>query len=263
MAAARDVIHVKWPETIGHGRGGNSKRVGFAPAPLAALRRSLDIGLRGDEYTLNWFDSGSKSKTHFNLDRGPNVFELLDPEEREKIVEAIRKQAKTGSPIITEHMTSSRIDDQPQDSEALKLREFQVMEVLRVYGVPPPIIGSMVTEWGEGLGVMFKFFYLTCIKQHMERFLAAMQLLILPRHHFFLPDPTEFLRGDYEATAKFITALKGDAQRPEDATREERRHIAGLPADPEGTLQDYPENTDTGSNNGRPQPGPEPMPMPF
>ena len=231
-AAARDVIHVRWPRLLRHGRA-RSAREGFALAPVVALRPALDIGIQGDRYIREWFARGSKSKMHFDLGRQTGERPLTG-DQRRQIRDWIVGQARSGRPIITQDVTSSSVDDTPQDDQAGKLREFQVAEVARVFGVPAPLLGEQVTEWGAGIEQLAKLFYRFGARQHLERFLAPFATRLLRNGDRFRIDTTDLLRGDADAINKTIMALQGDAQRGPVATREELRHVAGLPRDPDG-----------------------------
>ena len=230
--AARDVIHVRWPRLLRYGRS-TSSREGFAQAPVRALRPALDIGIQGDRYIREWFGRGSRSKMHFNLGRNAGEQAHTVPQLRE-IKEWVLAQSQTGRPIVTEDMTSASLDDTPQDAEALKLREFEVQEVGRYYGVPAPLLGMNVTQWGQGIEQLAKLFYRFGLRDHTARFLAPVGTRLLAPGNRLVADPTAFLAGDYDAMSKYVMALQGDAQRPPVATREELRHITGLPRDPDG-----------------------------
>ena len=66
--------------------------------------------------------------------------------------------------------------------------------------------------------------------------LAALQLRLLAPGDRFWVDTSDLLRGDSEAISKLLTPLQGDAQRAPIATREELRHLAGLPRDVDGAF---------------------------
>ncbi|WP_425152904.1 phage portal protein [Candidatus Palauibacter sp.] len=229
-AAARDVVHVRWPRLSRYG-GTRTGRDGFALAPVVALRPALEIGIQGDRYIRDWFVSGAKSKLHVNFETGERE---LAPEQRKQLVDWVDRYSQSRQPLVTFDGSSTKIDDTPQDEEALGLREFQVQEVAKVYGVPSPLLGVDITQWGSGIEQLAKLFWRFGLRQHVDRFLASLGTRLLRRGDRFAIDTTDLLRGDAEAIEKMINAVRGDAQRPAVATREEMRHIAGLPVDPVG-----------------------------
>ena len=133
-AAARDVIHIRWPRLLRHGRS-QSTREGFALPPIVALRPALDIGLRGDLYIRDWFTRGARSKLHVDY-KTKDDDEFPDEEMRRDLRGEVNRFTSTRSPLVTFDATSTKIEDIPQDTEAAALRDFQVMEVARFFGIP-------------------------------------------------------------------------------------------------------------------------------
>ena len=244
--AGRDLIHTRWPRMQGPEYSKRTSRQGFAVPPVTALTPALGIGIRGDTYVLEWFKTGSKSKTHFNirLEAGEDP---MTPEEQKKLTDWVLSQARTGNPVITQAMESSRIDDTPQDRNAGDLREQQILEIARFFGVPAPLIGVQMTAWGKGIEDLAKLFVRYCVTHHLDRFLAPMALRLLPRGMIFMADMTDLIRGDAEAISKLLTVGMGGPNSPRIYTFEEARHIAGQTADPDGTFE-YP--TDKVEQNG-------------
>ena len=97
----------------------------------------------------------------------------------------VQKFSKSREPLVTFGGKSTKIEDSPQDREARGLREFQVEEIAKVYGVPAPLVGVQVTEWGAGIEQLSKLFWRTGERLHIERFLAPFQnSLLLPGDRF-------------------------------------------------------------------------------
>ena len=238
--AARDVIHARWPRLLRHS-GGSSTREGFALSPVVALRPALEIGVRGDQYIREWF-SGPKSKLHVDF-QPPEGSKPLVGEQRTELSEWVKNSLKSGT-LVTFGGKSTKIENTPQDREAHRLREFQVEEVAKVYGVPAPLVGVQVTEWGAGIEQLSKLFWRTGERLHIERFLAPFQNSLLRPGDRFHVNTIDFLRGDSSAIKELIMALQGDAQRAPVATREELRDIAGLTVDPVGQFIPAPTPVD-------------------
>ena len=232
-AAARDVIHVRWPRLLRYNAQNRAGRDGFALGPVIALRPALEIGLQGDRYIREWFLRGSRSKIHVDFPTSVGAKPLVR-QQRLELAQWVRKYSKSSSPLVTFGGKSSKLEDTPQDEAAKELREFQVHEVAKVFGVPAPLLGVDIVKWGTGIEQLAKLFYRFGLRQHLERFLSPFQIRLLRPGDRFYVDTTDLLRGDADAIQKMIMALQGDAQRPPIATRDELRHIAGLRIDPEG-----------------------------
>ena len=160
----------------------------------------------------------------------------------------MQKFSKSREPLVTFGGKSTKIEDSPQDSEARGLREFQVQEIAKVYGVPAPLLGVDVTEWGQGIEQLAKLFWRFGARQHLERFLSPFQNRLLRPGDRFHIDTTDILRGDSAAIKEMVMALQGDAQRAPIATREELRRIAGLTVDPVGEFMPAPTPAPTPGN---------------
>ena len=145
--AARDVVHVRWERLLRYGRN-RSTREGFALAPVIALRPALEIGLQGDRYIQRWFSGGAQSKLHINFATPPHVAQLL-PDQRKELIDYVKRAVRSREPLVTVDATSSNLQDTPQDRQAKDLRQFQVQEVARAFGVPPPLLNIEMTSWGS------------------------------------------------------------------------------------------------------------------
>ena len=218
--ARRDVAVVRWPRLIA------GDRIEGA-SPLTAIRPALDIGIQGDRYIREWFRSGAKSRLH--LDYDPEIARVsAQRDEIRKSVE-LYTMSRTRQPLVTFGGTSAAITDTPQDRAASVLREFQVREIGRVYGVPAPLIGEQVTEWGKGIEQLARLYWRFGARTHLDRLLLPLSHLLLPPGHFLACDHHELIAGDTEALKGLLIALQGDSQRDPIATREELRRLAGLP----------------------------------
>ena len=236
--ASRDVLHVRWPHVLRYGRS-RSTREGFAVAPVVAMRPALSIGLHGDRYIQSWFQRGAQGKLH--IDHAiPEGTQRPTPAQIAELRDAVHSSVSTQKPLVTVGAKSSMISDTPQDREAGNLRVHQAQEVAAAYGVPPPLVGMMVTEWGQGIAELARLFYRFGAKQHAERFLAPFQVRLLRPGDRFHLDLTDLLRGNPDEISKLLTAIQGDAQRTPIATLTELRRIAGLTADPVGEFSPQP-----------------------
>ena len=244
--SAREVIHVRWPSLVRYASG-HSIRRGFAMPPVIALRPALDIGLQGDDYIREWFRAGAKTKLHVDFELPPG--KKFAPEQRTQASEWVKRFTSSREPLTTFGAKSYRIDDTPQDREAKELRDFQVIEIARYFGIPGPVIGSMVTEWGPAIEQLAKLFWRFGLRHHMERFLAPFQVRLLRLGDRFWVDTTDLLRGDADAVSKLVTTLGESAQGPAYWTREEIRELSGKMIEPMGT---FGENTAPESEGGEP-----------
>ena len=243
--AEMDVMHSRWARTLRYSASQQANRWNFAPAPVRLMRVALEVGLAGDKAIQDWF-AGSKANV------GIAFKERLNPSQFEQVQSQISKSSDRRRPIIVgADATFTNLQNNAATKDQAMLREFQVSDVGRIYGTPGPIIGQAVTQWGEGIESLAKFFWKFGIRQHINRMLAPAKMRLLEPGQRFEVDPTELLRGDIADIAMLITAASGDAQRDQIATIEEMRNWMGLSANPErGQLRTRDENAMDGMNDG-------------
>ena len=244
--ADMDVIHARWPLLTNINAVGHRSR--FASPPVGLMRPALSIGLESDKYILDWYKTDSpKSNVGISIQKG------ISPKQLEEFYTQFERAAKSRAPLLFgegARFTNLNNSSSGSSTQAVQ-REFQVGEICRIYGVPGPLVNQQVTSWGSGIEQLSKLFYRFGLRQHTERLLSPMKMKLLPRGYRFTLNEIDILRGDTAGIAAMLGALKGDAQTPEIATIEERRHIAGLPLKPEyGELQPLPQRY--GGGEGEP-----------
>ena len=231
--AARDVMHVRWPRLLRYGLTTNSREQ-FALAPVVALSNALGIGIKGDLYIDDWFSEGSKPGLHVNVTTQEGKASLT-AEQRALIAEEVKKAVKSKEALVTFDAESRVIDTSPQDRAAKELRDFQVQEVARYFGVPLPLLSVNLDQWSRSTTEqIMKVFWRTGLRPHLGRLLSAFELRLLMPGERFHADEVDLIRGDAEGLTRLVMAMQGDTQRAPVATRQELRHMAGLPRDPEG-----------------------------
>lgn len=252
---ARSVAHARWPRVLRSASTGSGlRRFHFAAPPVQLLRTALEIGLAGDRYIREWYMSGGAHRSNIGI----ALKERLQPEQVEQFQKLFAASQKTRSPLLMGGGASfSNLSQAAANKDQADLREFQVSDLGRTYGIPGPILNQQVTQWGSGIEQLAKLFWRFGLRQHVERVLVALSFRILPPGQRFGVNDADILRGDAASVAALVTASQGDAQRPETATREERRIWFGLPIEPEhGTLREMPEpEPPPDPNNPEPEPG--------
>ena len=236
-----NVMHSRWPRVLRHSASSSVNKWNFAAPPVRLMRPALEVGLAGDQYIKEWFKSGQNSTIGIALKQKVSKTQL------NQLQATLANASKNRRPLLVgADATFTNLQNNAANKDQDALREFQVSDVSRVYGIPGPIMNQQVTQWGQGIEQLAKLFWKTCIKQHIDRMLAPANFhLLLPGQRFDV-DPTDLLRGDITGIAGLITAISGDAQRDQVATTEEMRRLIGLSLKPEhGELQKA-----TGDDNG-------------
>ena len=226
--ADMNIMHARWPRVLRYSASSSSNRWNFAAAPVRLMRPALEIGLAGDRYIKEWFEGSNKSSIGIAL-KDRQAMKSLPA-----IVKAISEASKNRKPLVVPtEATFTNLANNAANKDQDALREFQVADVARIYGVPGPIMNQQVTSWGSGIEQLAKLFYKTCIRQHIMRMLEPAKFHLLQPGQRFDVDPTDLLRGDITSIASLITATRRDAQTDEVATPQEQRKWLGLPRSPE------------------------------
>ena len=225
---AREVAHVRWPLSLRTSTTSQSNRWNFAPAPVRLMRAALEIGLASDEYITTFYKESNHSSIGIALKE-----DNIDIKDMKAINENINSAFKGRRPItLPGDGTFYNLKNLASNKDLEMLRRFQVEDIARVYGIPGPVAGANLTQWGQGISELNKMFWSQCLHQHINRVLAPLQFKFLEPGQQMDIDPIDFTKGDLAATAALITATIGDAQRDQVATPQEARRWVDLPPQP-------------------------------
>ena len=228
VVADRDIIHVKWPSTLTRGWTSSSDRNRFAPAPATLLRPATEIGLASDEYIRSYFSYGGNKS---------DIAIVWGPELNESQYETYKKRLQEKRPrepmILSGGPEVKSLQSTAQSSDTAQLREFQIREVARYFGVPPAALGEGSTDKAatkaEEIGrIAWRF----GLQQHINRFLYAMTYKMLAKGERLDVDPIHLVRGDPASMAPLFTVMRTGPNGTGDMTRTEARRYVGLPANP-------------------------------
>ena len=123
-----------------------SERQFMSDSPLRLLKNAILIGKYADNWVADFFNSAAKSNMAIEFP------ENMDKELQEKQMMAYEKSLvnKRAPFLVFGGAAIKEINPNPQNADALALREYGVQEVGRFYGLPSPVIGLHVTQWGSG-----------------------------------------------------------------------------------------------------------------
>lgn len=238
--APRNVAHGRWPRLFRSSASAEHARRFFAMSPVRLLHPALQIAIAGDGFIRDWYREGQRASFGISFKEKLSTAQLND------LRAAYDKIQNSRRPMLVDKGAQfTNLQNAAANKDQAELREFQVAEISRVYGVPGPLVNQNLTSWGQGIEELAKIFWRFGAAQHVNRFMAPFNFRLLQSGHRFSVDPVDLLRGDSTALANLLNAVRADAQRDAVATVEEQRRMVGLPAEPEsGELQ-----TATGGSN--------------
>ena len=223
----RYVAHCRLPLMFRHSTGATTSRQAFAPSPVRLLHRALQIAISSDAAVRAYFINGQRANIGISYPDKISAAQLKD------LRETYVKLQKTGAPFVVDRDARfTDISGGASNTDSLNLREFQVAEVSRIFGLPGPLLNQNLTSWGQGIAELAKLAWRFGISQHCDRFLAPFNFRLLQPGERFKVDPSDLLRGDPQDMAQFLSAVKRSAQQDETLTVEEQRMFVGYPKEP-------------------------------
>lgn len=209
------VVHARWPiPTTGNPFIGAS--------PVTSLLKQIEIGRASDQYILDFFKAGPggavKNRTVITVEPG------TPPEQVETFAKLLRDQPVDKPLLLLEGMGVHVLKVDPSNEKLTNLREFQVREIARGYGLPAPLMGEQITQWGSGIEELAKLAYRFGFRQHVDAILKTLTARILPKGMFFKIDEFDLLKGDTTALTQLLKLLLESNA----ISREELRVLVGI-----------------------------------
>ena len=251
---ASRVIHFKGP-----GMAWDGLR---ALSPIQHHAQAVGIGLAARDYTARQFEDGLLTNDYFTFD------EQITADQRKDFKEYLRKRHaglnSAHNPLLLEKGGKwDRLGVSAKDAQLLELLQFTTIDIARLFGVPPHLVGEVdkSTSWGTGIEQQNIGLDSYTLLPHRERISGELTRKFFPVTGRYLPkyyidfDPEAQLRGDMKSRGEFGKTALGGNQLPGFMSRNEVRRGFGLPPIEGGDEVYWP----TGGE-ADPEPGEEPDP---
>ena len=235
-----DVAHSYWASMNLISNESADRRYLATPI-LQLLRSSLEVGLAGEKYVKDWFKGGAGQAPYAIIAKAK-----IADDGRKLLEDLINRRTDRTPLVLGQDTTVVPLNNIPQRKETADLRVFQMEEIARVYGLPPPLVGQNVTSWGAGIAELGRFGWRFGVRQHIDRYLSGLEQRLLEPGHAFRVNPLDITRGSPEQLGEFIAKALGSPNSAGYMTIEEAREMVGLPVDINGTI---PEPPSSNSNN--------------
>lgn len=218
-------VHRLLPEEVLHLRHrlGDDGVMGISP--IQAARAVVELAIAEGEHGVNTFRNGAKLLGILNA---PGK---LKPEQKASLRESWATQYGGASnsgrtPVLEEGMTYQPISMSLEDAEWIEARKLSVVEVCRLFRVPPVIVQSMESANYSNSVELFRQFATLTLRRHLtmwEQGIAQKLLTEAGRRTYFAEHAVEgLLRGDATNRAAFYSSgitsgwmLKSEARKLE------------------------------------------------
>jgi HK97 family phage portal protein len=137
-------------------------RVGYSP--IAVAREAVALHLAAQEFGARFFSNQGQPLGALQVPKGTSAKAIQHLRESWRELHTGLSRAHRVA-ILEEGITWQSIGIPPEDAQFLQSREFQTVEIARIFGVPPPLIGVVervgVTGQIEQLAIQFAKFTVT------------------------------------------------------------------------------------------------------
>ena len=218
-----DVLHMP-------GLGWNGRK---ALSPISHHARSIGLDLAAVDHTAGFFERGGSHSVVLKYPR-----KLTD----EQIV-TLRDQYQDKYGGVRNHHKPLVLQDggeaqmvtmSARDAQLAELLKFTAIDIARIYGVPPHMIGetSVSTSWGSGIEQQSIGFVVYTLRAHLRRFEKEINRKLFrgPDTDLFAEfNVTGLLQGDVKARGDYYRTGLGGNQQPGWMTVNEVRRLENLP----------------------------------
>jgi HK97 family phage portal protein len=223
------------PEQILHIPGlGYDGVTGVSPIRLAA--QGIGTALAAEKYTAKQFSSGSLMAGVLQTEQRitPEQADELSARWRTKVAGLARAHDIVA---LGAGAKFQPIQFPNSDTQMMETRKFQVVEIARIFGIPPHMLGDVEksTSWGTGIEQQSIGFVTYTLKPWLTRVEQRISLEVAPGDQFVSYDLNDLMRGDSQQRAAYYTAMRNIGALNADEIRDEE----GRPPLPDGQGQTY------------------------
>jgi HK97 family phage portal protein len=170
-------------------------------SPIARAKGVLELADAEARHGLDTFSNGSKL---LGVLKAPG---RLNAAQRLAIKEAWSAYKAGGTPVLDDGLDYQAVSMSLEDAEWVEARKFSVIEVARLFRVPPVIIQSMESANYSNSVELARQFVTLCLRRHLVAWEQAIHRQLLTeagRRAYFVEHGVEgLLRGDSTTRASF------------------------------------------------------------
>lgn len=197
-----------------------------------AAKEAVGLAIATSDFSSTFFSNGARPDFALKAEG-----KLTDDSVRQLRETWIKRHGGNGRAhlpaILPQGLDVKELTMSAEDSQLLASRQFQVIDIARIFGVPPHMIGEneKSTSWGSGIENMGIAFVIYTLKPHLTRLEQELNRKLFGRNSKYF---TEFnvdalMRGDSKAQAEYFTKALGGSSGPGWMTQNEVRRKTNQP----------------------------------
>ena len=203
-------------------------------SPIARSKEVIELALAERNHGNETFQNGAKL---LGVLKAPG---RLNPEQRKALAQSWKQYKAGGTPVLDEGLDYQTVSMTLEDSEWIEARKFSVIEVCRLFRVPPVIVQSMESANYSNSVELARQFVTLCLRRHLlawEQAISRQLLTEAGRRIYFAEHGLEgLLRGDSATRSAFYHDAISDGW----MTVDEVRQLENLPKLPANKFKPAP-----------------------
>lgn len=255
-----------------HFRGPGRRRDGLmALSPISYHAQTIGVGLATRDYTAGQFERGLMTNDFFSFPKDVTPTQDQRSDFKEYIRRRAQGVANSHNPLILENGAEwKRVAITAKDAQLLELLQYTAVDVARIFGVPPHMIGETdkSTSWGTGIEQLSKGFDRYSVRPHKIRFAKELSRKLFAssgskRSPLFVSfENADLMDGDSKSIAEYLRAALGGNQLPGWISQNSARRLVGEPPIEGGDEVYTPTGAPADPSGGDPAPKPDPKKEP-
>ena len=170
-------------------------------SPIARCKQVLELAIAEQNHGVQVFTNGAKL---LGIIKVPGK---LNPEQRNTLAASWKAHKTGGTPVLDEGKDYTTVSMTLEDAEWIEARKLSVIEVCRLFRVPPVIVQSMESANYSNSVELARQFVTLCLARHLKAWEQAISKQLLTesgRRIYFAEHSVEgLLRGDSAARSAF------------------------------------------------------------
>ena len=193
-------------------------------------RRAVGGALAAEKHTEEFYNSGTMQRFAILKERGMNPDDIKSF--RDQWGDTYGGQKNASKPLVlTGGATIQELSLSAEDAQLMEVRNFNVTDICRFFGVPPHMIGhtEKTTSWGSGIEQLSIAYVVYCLQPYLVDFEQELNYKLFPNgDYFFEFEAKGLLQGDSKAQAEYFRAALGGSSGPGWMTSDEVRKLVNL-----------------------------------